>query len=193
MKTKIKILTAMMLVLTTFTFLSCKSNDDDEIFAPLNTWVHKDYSYTYTNTGTTSTTNLRCYFMFSRSGYSYKKGNSSETLPAGLTVVIVPAAQSTSTAATALLNTLGDKNYILKTFELNKATDSGDSDSFSFTMTETKWNVFYIANFSTFYPTESTSTPTQLASSAYTELSEDEVKANFSWKKLLLEYLLLTL
>ena len=194
-------------LLSIFALISCGGGgggEDDDIFAPTNTWVHKDYTYTGSD-GTTSTA-LTCYFMFSRDGYTNSnlknlpegsQNGSATSIKPGLTIVIVPKERKAS-STNELIKAFGDKLFYCKTFELDKETDSGDTTAFSFKMTEAKWNVFYIANFASLYPTETKTPPTMLTADGYSDVSTindafTKIKENFTWQKLLLHILLLTL
>lgn len=181
---------------------SCGNDADEDIFAPTNTWVYKDLTYGAHGQEASS---LRCYLLFSRGGYKISdlanlpkssKSEDQDQLKPGLTVVIVP---SSSSERGALTEILGNQYFICKSFALNEETD-GD-DGFRFKMTEAKWNVFYIANVKSLYPTQTSRAPKELSTTGYSEISgitgdaadaAERARENFSWKKLLLEILLMT-
>ena len=179
---------------------SCGNDADEDIFAPTNTWVYKDLTYGAQGQEASS---LRCYLLFSRGGYKIsdlanlpESSRNGDQLKPGLTVVIVPSSSSERGALTTIL---GEHYFICKSFALNEETD-GD-DGFRFKMTEAKWNVFYIANVKSLYPTQTSRAPKELSTTGYSEISgitenaadvAERARENFSWKKLLLEILLMT-
>lgn len=165
-------------------------SEEDELGAPTETWVEKDYSYTDDN-GKTS--QLTCYFMFTESGYSNSslknvpensQNGSSTTIKPGLTVVIVPSASADTSVTGTIISELADNKFICKTFGMG----SNDESGYSFEMTYAKWNVFYYANISAFLSNDQLKNPpTPLKTTGYTELTDF---SNFSWKRLLANYLL---
>lgn len=198
MKKIFAILSSALFLAAAGLFTACSTEDD--LTAPTETWVEKTYTYK-TETGSTE---LLCYFMFTENGYSNdnlqnvpekSQNGSAKTIKPGLTVVIVPAVSATNAAADTLLSALGSTNFICKTFGMgnNSVGDDGEEDSsgFSFSMSKAKWNLFYYANIASFLKNDQLKNPpTPLKSSSYSELSVDEMKKYFSWKKLLANYLL---
>ena len=194
---------AATILLTAGLFTSCSSEDD--LSAPTDTWVEKDYTY---KDSSNNESQLTCYFMYSESGYSNSslknvpeasQNGSATTIKPGLTVVIVPSASassSTSTTTGNLISVLNSSNgFICKTFTNgnNTETDSNDSTSFSFSMSATKWNLFYYANVASFAKNDQLKNPpTPLKTAGYTciDASADSIKNLFSWKRLLANYLL---
>ncbi|MCR4822083.1 MAG: hypothetical protein K5873_04325 [Treponema sp.] len=198
MKKFLSIVSAALLFASTSLFTACST--EDELGAPTNTWVEKTYTYKDSNNNSSQ---LTCYFMYSESGYSNSnlqnvpsdsQNGSATTIKPGLTVVIVPSTDSNSVSGT-IANTLANNKFICKTFTngTNSETDSSDSSTFSFTMSAAKWNLFYYANLASFLANDQLKNPpTPLKSSSYSELTLDteELKKQFSWKRLLANYLL---
>lgn len=191
---------AATILLTAGLFTSCSSEDD--ISAPTDTWVEKDYTY---KDSSNNESQLTCYFMYSESGYSNSslkkvpeasQNGSATTIKPGLTVVIVPSASaSSSSTPSSLISALTSTGFICKTFTNgdNTETDSNDSTSFSFSMSATKWNLFYYANVASFAKNDQLKNPpTPLKTDGYTciDASADSIKNLFSWKRLLANYLL---
>ena len=189
--------TALLLCASLFT--ACSTEDD--LSAPVDTWVEKTYTYTGTD-GTTS--QLTCYFMYSKDGYSNSnllnvpassQNGSSTKIKPGLTVVAVPASGSLTTLSQAV--TSGKTGFFCKTFTTGDNSESDtDGSTFSFNMSESKWNLFYYANIGSFLKNDQLKNPpTPLKSASYAEynLDTDELKKAFSWKRLLANYLLGTL
>lgn len=199
MKKIISIISTILLIASASIFTACTQEDD--ISAPTETWVQKDYTYK-TETGVSQ---LTCYFMFTEKGYTNTKllntpeGSrlntaSATTIKPGLTVVVVPATNSTGAAGTIAAE-LSSNKFICKTFSLKSQAinDKGEeaSDGYSFEMSSAKWNVFYYANIASFMKNDQLKNPpVPLSSASYKTV--DDLK-DFSWKKLLANYLLGTL
>lgn len=199
MKKLFGIISAAVILASAMVFSGC-SAEDEEVLAPTETWVEKEYSYT-DESGNSS--QLTCYFMFTEKGYANSnlknvpeasKNGSATTIKPGMTVVIVPSAKAKSPTAGTIAETLSTTKFICKTFPLGTQTvkeSDSDTKGFSFEMTKAKWNVFYYANIASFMKNDQLKNPpVPLKTSGYTELTDF---SNFSWKKLLANYLLGTL
>ncbi len=180
MKKMFAIFCAFSIFVASSFLTSC--SEDDDLLAPTDTWVQKDYTYT-SDSGTTS--QLTCYFMFTKNGYSNSKlqnvptgsqNGSSTTIKPGMTVLIVPASSS------EVISWFAKNRFICKTFGMgeNSVGDDGEEDpsGFSFEMSETKWNVFYYANITDFLKNDQLKNPPVALST------------NFSWKKILRDSIL---
>lgn len=191
--------TALLLCASLFT--ACSTEDD--LSAPVDTWVEKTYTYTGSD-GKTS--QLTCYFMYSKDGYSNSnllnvpassQNGSSTKIKPGLTVVAVPASNSQLVTTLTGAVTSGKTGFFCKTFTTGDNSESDtDGSTFSFNMSESKWNLFYYANIGSFLKNDQLKNPpTPLKSANYAEynLSTEELKKAFSWKRLLANYLLGTL
>lgn len=199
MKKIFGIISAILLVSATL-FTACTQEDD--ISAPTETWVQKDYTYK-TETGVSQ---LTCYFMFTEKGYTNAKllntpaesrlnPASPLTIKPGLTVVIVPSATSTNAVAGTIASELSSNKFICKTFPLKAQAIADDgtesADGYAFEMSNAKWNVFYYANITTFIKNDQLKNPpVALSTASYSAVTDLK---DFSWKKLLAEYLLGTL
>ncbi len=164
----------------------CSGDDDDTLLGPTKTWCTMPVQYRNSDSG--NSTELYVHFFYtdtdipaSNSTNGYKKD-----IPAGLTIMITSQSNSAS-----VISGLTNTAYILKTFPKDKATDE---DGLSFTGSRAKWTVIYLAK-----PdlrksaNQSTTVPAQLNYSqgnVYTELSWENIKDQFSWKRLLANYLL---
>ncbi len=184
MKKLTALFAALFLTMIGGTFISC--SEDDELLAPKNTWVKKNFQY--------DDTDLTCYFMFTTSGYTNSslknvpessQNGSTTSIKSGLTVVVVPSSSGTITGF------LTKDKFICKTFGLgeNSIGDNGEEESggLSFTMSETKWNVFYYANITDFLNSQSKTPPEALTKSSYSEFTDF---TQFSWQKALRNWLL---
>ena len=207
MKKLFGIISAAVILASAMVFSGC-SAEDEEVLAPTETWVEKTYNYTSTDSnGKTTTSQLTCYFMFTEKGYANSnlknvpeasQYGSAKTIKPGLTVVAIPATSSTLEATFKDAITPGKEPFVCKTFPLGTLTetDSSDNTSFSFEMTKAKWNVFYYANIASFMKNDQLKNPpVPLKTEGYEQpdLTSDNIKKNFSWKKLLANYLLGTL
>ena len=207
MKKLFGIISAAVILASAMVFTGC-SAEDEEVLAPTETWVEKTYNYTSTGSdGTTTTSQLTCYFMFTEKGYANSnlknvpeasQYGSAKTIKPGLTVVAIPATASALATTFSSAITSGKKPFVCKTFPLGTLTetDSSDSTSFSFEMTKAKWNVFYYANIASFMKNDQLKNPpVPLKTEGYEQpdLTSENIKKNFSWKKLLANYLLGTL
>ena len=207
MKKLFGIISAAVILASAMVFSGC-SAEDEEVLAPTETWVEKTYNYTSTGSdGTTKTSQLTCYFMFTEKGYANSnlknvpeasQYGSAKTIKPGLTVVAIPATSSTLEETFSSAIASGKKPFVCKTFPLGTLTetDSSDNTSFSFEMTKAKWNVFYYANIASFMKNDQLKNPpVPLKTEGYEQpdLTSENIKKNFSWKKLLANYLLGTL
>lgn len=207
MKKLFGIISATVILASAMVFSGC-SAEDEEVLAPTETWVEKTYNYTSTGSdGKTTTSQLTCYFMFTEKGYANSnlknvpeasQYGSAKTIKPGLTVVAIPATDSTLATTFSSAITSGKEPFVCKTFPLGTLTetDSSDNTSFSFEMTKAKWNVFYYANIASFMKNDQLKNPpVPLKTDGYDQpdLTSDNIKKNFSWKKLLANYLLGTL
>lgn len=207
MKKLLGIISAAVILASAMVFSGC-SAEDEELLAPTETWVEKTYNYTSTGSdGKTTTSQLTCYFMFTEKGYANtnlknvpeaSQNGSGTTIKPGLTVVAIPATESDLAKTFKDAITSGKEPFVCKTFPLGSLTetDSSDSTSYSFEMTKAKWNVFYYANITSFMKNDQLKNPpVPLKTAGYEQpdLTSENIKKNFSWKKLLANYLLGTL
>lgn len=200
MKKIISIISAVLLIASASVFTACTQEED--VSAPTETWVQKDYTYK-TETGVSQ---LTCYFMFTEKGYTNSKllntpedsrlnTSSATTIKPGLTVVVVPAASSTGAVTGTIAAELSSNKFICKTFPLKAQAIADDgteaTDGYSFEMSSAKWNVFYYANIASFMKNDQLKNPpVPLSSASYKTVTDLK---DFSWKKLLANYLLGTL
>jgi len=155
--------------------------------APEQEW--EEYDFTYENAG--GSVELSCYVMYSSEDTSYtgKSSSTTITLPAGLSVLLVPKDLTLSNSA--LDDILGSnfdatKNYILKTFPVNseiqiQTSDTDENSTKSITMNKTKWIALYHA----IAWTEKDATDPKTYFKDRTEFESANLSSNFTWKKLL--------
>ena len=112
---------------------------------------------------------------------------SGKTLPAGLSVVVTARGDTDS-----IISELKNNTYLIKSFSKDETTTVGDSEddaaSINVNGSRAKWTAIYWAKDPLRETAnKSTTPPSQLSG---TELSADDIKNVFSWKKLLANYLL---
>ncbi len=184
MKKVFKILSAVALLASSLVLGSC--SEDDEIVqvlqGPANVWCKMPVDYT-SDSDSSSTANLYAYFYYTENDTTV----SGKTLPAGLSIVVTARGDSDS-----LISGLTSNTYLFKNFPKGEATTVGDSDddtaAISFNGSRAKWTAVYWGKDPLHEKSnQSTTPPSQLSGK---ELSIDEIKNVFSWKKLLANYLL---
>lgn len=186
MKKIFTIFTSLVLILSGFLFSSCGNSSENKseiaslLAAPKNTWCRMPVEYK-NKEEEAEPSNLYAYFYFTDSTVTVGK----ETLEPGLSIVLTANTDSEKT-----VKWLASNAYVLKKFpkEKNADIDTGD-DSYSIKGTQEKWNTIYWSKPA--LRQNKVSEPSQMKDGV--GLDWDSVKENFSWKKLLAEYLLSTL
>lgn len=168
--------------------LSCTQEEMDDILGPENTWCRTAVDYS-NDKGSTS---LYVWCLYSNkeiigdgSANGYRKGL---TIPKGLTIVVTPENSSDS-----IISSLTSGKYILKSFpDGEKVTGlDGTETSWGFTGSKAKWTALYLSK-SDLRKSENQKAKNQtldLINSESNELSFENIKDEFSWKKLLLNNL----
>ena len=184
MKKVFKILSAVALLAASIVLGSC--SEDDEIVqvlqGPANVWCRMPVDYT-SDSDSSGTANLYAYFYYTENDTTV----SGKPLPAGLSVVITARGDTDS-----IISKLKNDTYLIKSFPKDETTTVGDSNddtaAISFNGSRAKWTAVYWGKDPLHEKSnQSTTPPSQLSG---TELSIDEIKNVFSWKKLLANYLL---
>ncbi len=184
MKKVFKILSAAVLFAASLVLGSC--SEDDEIVqvlqGPANVWCRMPVDYT-SDSDSSSTANLYAYFYYTENDTTV----SGKTLPAGLSVVVTARGDTDS-----IISELKNNTYLIKSFPKDETTTVGDSEddaaSINVNGSRAKWTAIYWAKDPLREAAnKSTTPPSQLSG---TELSTDDIKNVFSWKKLLANYLL---
>ena len=181
MKKTFKLLSTLLLSAFVLSFASC--NLWKEIQGPENEWEEYDYTYS----AGSSELELNCYVMFSSKDTTVEQGLGSKketiTLPAGLNVLIRPAADSDSTVIKAILGEFDiKKNYILKSFKLDieeEIKSDEESTKKTIKMTKTKWTLLYN---SVSWSSKNSKDPETILKS-HTEFTT--LPENFSWENVL--------
>lgn len=155
--------------------------DDSPFTGPKDKWCEKEFMYE--NEGTQSTLTLYLYYTDSSSYSGAVNADIKEKIKAGLTIVAIPATDS------PLFQTFGANKYAV--YNLPKNEKIADDNSSNTVMSDIIWNAFCLAN-----PTmtsEATSIiPYPLKQGhGYSSISNlDEIKEQFSIKKLLMQLLI---
>lgn len=184
MKRFFKIVTAAALIASGFLFGSCEDEEVVNVLqGPANTWCRMPVDYK--NDGSSDTVaKLYAHFYYTETETTIGK----ETLPAGLSIVITAFDESTSSIITGLT----ENAYIIKKFPKDESTtigdDTNDTASITFNGSRTKWTAIYWGKDELHKKENQTTTaPTQLNG---TGIEWENIKDNFSWKRLLANYLL---
>lgn len=187
MKKIFGIISAAVLLASGLLFTSCGDEEVTEVLAgPKNTWCRMPVSYKNSDSDTTPTeANLYAYFYYTDSN----KTIGSTTFPAGLNIVVTYANSSSS----SIISGLTENTFIMKTFAKNGTTsvnDDGDSGStITVSNARAKWAAIYWGKDELRESSnKSTSAPSAVQNG--TNISEGLDFTNFSWKRLLANYLL---
>ncbi len=174
-----------------FAFGGCSEEDAGALLGPENTWCGMPVTYTSEDGTTSATIYVWCYYTDTEvKGTGTLAGmKSSVTLPAGLTFVVTSKVDNSS-----IISGLTANAYIMKSFSKDTAT-STDLDAtdttYSFKGSKAAWTALYWAKADLRNSDNQLSVLPVLATSASaTSLTWDSVKSTFSWKTLLVNYLL---
>ncbi len=187
------ILSALMVLMCGFMFMGCDELEDavNDLVGPENTWCCMPVEYKNSDSSTAATLYVWCYYTDTAvTGTGEPAGMKSDvTLPAGITMVVTAKSDLTS-----VIQGLNTNTYILKSFPRDSDTAGLDETdtSYSFSGTKAKWTALYRSKEALRQSENQTSgvLPCLATSSGATPLSWDNIKAQFSWKKLLASYLL---
>lgn len=172
-----------------FVGAGCSDGEKNEILgmiAPSNTWCSKDVTYKKTDDGSASAAlHVTFYYTDTAIAKSSSDEGPKEEIPAGITVLITLKDGGSNSLISGLTKTA----YIMKTFPKDSDTALDGDSSSTFKGTFEKWAAIY--RLSTDLQTnKSTTIPGALRNDTnYTGLNWDEIKENFSWKRLLVNYL----
>ena len=198
MKKIFMIISAALLLAGAGFFTGCKEGDEitQGLAGPKNTWCNMPVSYTNSDGGQTAA--LYAYFYYTDTDVSSTSTSATAlksgiTIPAGLTIVITAAPSTGTDGVSSIINGLTSSAYIIKTFPKNSETtaDTGD-ESYTFKGSLEKWSAIYWAKDDLRKSDNKSATPPyQLTNSGNgTALAWDNIKEQFSWKRLLANYLL---
>jgi len=190
------LIAALFAVAMMFVGAGCSDGDKNElqgmkneilgIVAPSNTWCSKDITYSKADDASKSAA-LHVSFYYTDTAIPKGTGDEGpkEAIPAGITILITLKDGGSNN----LITSLTKSTYIMKSFPKDSDTALDGDSSSTFKGTFEKWAAIY--RLSTDLQTnKSTTTPGALRNDTnYTGLNWDEIKENFSWKRLLVNYL----
>ncbi len=191
MKKFLTIMTALLLTASGFLFTSCEDESGltwgevvNEI-APANTW----YKVEKENAEGTNTLTLYMYYTASDTTPSGLRSDI-EKLAAGITVVAV-------NSSTGTIMGLGNNKFIMKTFAKDSqetlTDDDSDTNGYAVRGNATTWAGLYVycaKNYPGFRSTGTTTLPAPLQSSYKNTFTLLTDLTSFSWKKVLVNWLL---
>ena len=188
MKNIFTIVTAAVLLFASSFMTSC-SSEDLESLAPSNTWCEMPVDW-----DDDGSSNLYVAMIYNENTLTGQSGSSNLksglTFEPGITIVVFAKTEIKKLGMSA-------GTYTFKTFPSNTDTVTDDGETYTFKGSRAKWAAIYWskaalrdANSQNEHP----KAPGAITnSSTYVQLSGDELKTfkeNFSWKKLLANYLL---
>lgn len=200
MKKTFFLFSAMAMLLCGLIFTGC-NEDDDDFFGPSNTWCEAPITKTNEAGEKTIIGYLNAIYCDEDYTSTETKTNclkKETTLKAGITVLIRlnPDATEQDNLTGTVLSGLSKDKYIMKTFEKDTETETGDGEQ-KVTIKGSKglWKAAYIFNDDLHDSDAQLDLPKAPApvcnSSSYEDVTE--TLKDFSWKTLLKEYLISTL
>ncbi len=193
MKKITKILAACILAASALCMTGCQEGDEivNELAGPAKKWCSMPVEYK--NSDEAQAANIYVHFYWSstdttstsNAAKALKKGY---TIPAGLTIVITAVSDASS-----IISGLTNSAYIIKTFPLDGEVAADDTDStYKVSGTRDKWSaIYWLKSDLRQADNQDSNPPSQLTNNGGgTELSWDSIKNEFSWKRLIANYLL---
>lgn len=200
MKKTFFLFSAMAMLLCGLIFTGC-NEDDDDFFGPSNTWCEAPITKTNEAGEKTIIGYLNAIYCDEDYTSTETKTNclkKETTLKAGITVLIRlnPDATEQDNLTGTVLSGLSKDKYIMKTFEKDTETETGDGEQ-KVTIKGSKglWKAAYIFNDDLHDSDAQLDLPKAPAPVCNNSSYEDvtETLKDFSWKTLLKEYLISTL
>ena len=194
MKKMLKLLAVAAMIACGLMMTSCQEGDEiiNELAGPTQTWCDMPISYKNSEGGETAS--LYAYFFYSDTdvtststgGSALKKGT---TIPAGLTIVITSANNSNQSS---VISGLTSNAYIMKTFPKDQEVSAEEGSDFHVTGSREKWSaIYWMKKELRQADHQNKNPPAQLTNGGNgTNLAWDSIKEQFSWKRLLADYLL---
>lgn len=183
MKKFLSIFASIALLAGGFMFTGCGDEVTEVLAGPTNTWCKMPVTYKNSDEATESA-NLYAYFYYATSDKTIGKADLKE----GLNVVITGQESTNS-----LISQLTSSTFILKSFAKDTDTtvsdSSSDTDVIKVNGSLAKWSAIYWAK-DELRKAENKSTTAPTAVQSGTNLGEGISLENFSWKRILANYLL---
>ena len=192
MKKFVKFFVAMAILVSGFLATSC---DDlkKEFEGPKDKWLEKQVSYSKTDGGVSASATVYLYYTDDDEP-EIEKLNSDITIHKGLNIFFVPeeveAGDTVSTLYSTLKASLNNDKEPYAYFCLAKDKETSISDDMgtkAYIMNDALWSTFCTLNPST-KASATTDIPYPLSRSSFAavDVSKEEIKALFSWRKLLI-------
>lgn len=147
----------MAMLLCGLIFTGC-DKDEDDFFAPKDTWVYKkssttDYSFEYkwTSGETEKTINLDAYIYYASQEKTLKVGQTDLNLKEGINLLLLPDSKTQNETLKDLLNAADVDNlnniYIFKSYgKTVNAEDDSSTKKDDIEVGTVLWNIVYLAN-----------------------------------------------
>lgn len=162
MKKTFFLFSAMAMLLCGLIFTGC-DKDEDDFFAPKDTWVYKkssttDYSFEYKwksgktegSEETEKTINLDAYIYYASQEKTLSVGQTELNLKEGINLILLPVSETQNETLKDLLNA-ADVNalnniYIFKSYGKTVNAEDDSSKEKSIEVGTVLWNIVYLAN-----------------------------------------------
>lgn len=196
MKKFTKILGVAAVLLCGMMLTGCETADaiKEEFTGPKNKWLEKEVEYKKDESSASAKGTVYLYYTDDENP-TVAGLNSDIDLVTGLNIIFIPEkpeGQTVSTLYTAFKNAAngGDIPYVVYNLPKGEEISENDGNSstpFKFTMTDAKWTAFCVANPSVKNSAKS-EIPYPFTSSYFkkVDMTNENVKALFSWKQLLI-------
>lgn len=196
MKKMLKLLAVAAMIACGLMMTGCQEGDEilNELAGPTQTWCNMPISYSNSNGGETAALYVHFFYSDTEVKSTSTSANALKkdiTIPAGLTIVITSANNDQSSVIAGLTANA----YIMKTFPKDQEVAIGDNgeadpDGFKITGSREKWSAIYWMK-KDLRDNQEKNPPSQLSNGgAGTNLDWETIKNQFSWKRLLADYLL---
>lgn len=144
-----------------------------DIEATKDTWFCREFNY--------GESEVKCYFYYSDSGFDYADMRDDFEIGPGMTIIVLP------TEGSPLVESIGEEHFIIKTWERGASLDIGENEdgtpARTINMSDNIWKLLYIGIIGNSH----CSTPAVLSDTETRTPLEDFT--NFSWKKMLAQFL----
>lgn len=175
-------------------FAGCSEEDSkvlDDLTGPSDTWCTMPVTYAVSENGSSSTTLDVSFYYASKevkpNGLSSGLRSDIESIPKDSISVLVTLG---SGGTNSLLTTLTKTQYLFKSFGSVNDLTSESGTSYKYSNMKLFWKAIYLKNREALSKDQSTSIPAQLQKSTQSTYSSVSDLKNFSWKRLLADYLL---
>lgn len=138
-----------------------------------DTWFCREFNY--------GESEVKCYFFYSDSGFEYADMRDDVEIGPGMTIIVLP------TEGSPLLESIGEEHFVIKTWARGSSLEIGEGEdgeaARTINMSDNIWKLLYIGIIGNSH----CSTPAVLSDTETRTPLED--LTNFSWKKMLAQFL----